>query len=55
MAGRRKPIEIEVEVEFVPFPSEERRLEAYRTHARLFLKAKERELRMQAKDRAGKS
>lgn len=36
--------EIEIEVKYIPFPDEETRLEAYYTHARLFLKAKERQL-----------
>ena len=55
MAGGRKPIEIEVEVEFVPFPNEERRLEAYKLWAKAFLRARVRELQQQPKARAGKS
>ena len=34
-----------IDVEYVPFPLEEKRREAYYTHAKLFLKAKERQLR----------
>ena len=33
-----------IDVEYVPFPLEEKRREAYYTHAKLFLKAKERQL-----------
>jgi|GEM_PF-3085289 len=42
--SRYKPIDVTVEVEYMPFPSEEKRLEAYRTHVCLWLKAKERML-----------
>jgi hypothetical protein len=34
-----------IDVEYIPFPSEMTRQEAYYTHAKLFLRAKERELR----------
>lgn len=37
---------VDVEVKYLPFPNEKRREEAYDTHVRLFLKAKERMLRM---------
>ena len=50
--SRKKKYHVEITVEFVPFPSEEARLEAYRTQARLFLRAKERRLRKEMlKDR----
>ena len=39
---RQQPYECFIEVEYIPFPSEEQRREAYYTHAKLFLKAKER-------------
>lgn len=39
--------EVEIEVSYVPFSSEKARDEAYDTHAKLFLRAKERELRQQ--------
>ena len=47
----RKPkvYNIEVEVSYVPFPSEYARKEAYYTHAKLFLRAKERMLKEQYK------
>ena len=41
----KNPIKIDVEVQFIPFPSENERQEAYYTHAKLFLKAKERMLK----------
>jgi hypothetical protein len=44
MSRRAKPYEFEIEVNYVPFSSEEARRETYRTHARLFLKAKMRQL-----------
>jgi hypothetical protein len=43
-----KPYEFIIDVEYIPFPSEEARREAYYTHAKLFLRAKERELRKKA-------
>jgi len=43
--GKKKQYKIEVEIKFVPFPSEEKRLEAYRTHVRLWLRAEERMLK----------
>ncbi len=39
-----KPYEFEIQVNYVPFPSEEAREEAYRTHVKLFLRAKTRQL-----------
>jgi hypothetical protein len=39
------PYEFIIDVEYIPFPSEEARREAYYNHAMLFLRAKERELR----------
>ena len=42
---KKKPIKIEVEIKFLPFPSEEARKEAYYTHVKLFLRAKERMLK----------
>lgn len=39
------PYEFIIDVEYVPFPSEEKRREAYYTHAKLFLRAKEREFK----------
>ncbi len=42
-----KPYEFIIDVEYIPFPSEEARKEAYYTHAKLFLRAKEKELREQ--------
>jgi hypothetical protein len=39
-----KPSEFIIDVEYIPFPSEEARKEAYYTHAKLFLRTKEREL-----------
>jgi len=41
-----KAYEVDVEVKYLPFPDEKRREEAYDTHARLFLKAKERMLKV---------
>jgi len=41
----RNPYECVIEVDYVPFPSEEKRREAYYTHAKLFLRAKKRKLR----------
>lgn len=40
-----KPYEFIIDVEYIPFPSEQARKEAYYTHAKLFLRAKARELR----------
>jgi hypothetical protein len=42
--SRQQPYEVEIEVNYVPFPSEEAREEAYRTHVKLFLRAKMRQL-----------
>ena len=42
---RQQPYDCTVEVEYIPFPSEEKRKEAYRIHVELFLKARERALR----------
>ena len=42
---REMPYEFFITVEYIPFPSEEARRKAYETHAKLFLIAKERELR----------
>lgn len=39
------PYECIIDVEYMPFPSEEARKEAYYTHAKLFLRAKEREFK----------
>ncbi|MBN1794249.1 MAG: hypothetical protein JW844_04735 [Candidatus Omnitrophica bacterium] len=39
------PYECIIDVEYMPFPSEESKREAYYTHAKLFLRAKEREAR----------
>lgn len=39
------PYECIIDVEYMPFPSEEKRREAYYTNAKLFLRAKERELK----------
>ncbi len=36
------PYECIIDVEYMPFPSEEKRREAYYTHAKLFLSAKEK-------------
>ena len=44
MGRNSRPYEFDIEVNYIPFPSEEKRQEAYYTHARLFLRAKEREL-----------
>lgn len=41
----KKNLDINVEVKFIPFPCEDARQEAYRTHARLWLRAKEKMLR----------
>ena len=41
-----KAYEVDIEVKYLPFPDEEKREEAYDTHVRLFLKAKERMLKM---------
>lgn len=42
---KENSVQVCVEVEFMPFPSKEARHEAYRTHAKLFLRAKERIVR----------
>jgi len=41
---RQEPFDCIIDVEYIPFPSEQARKEAYYTHAKLFLRAKEREL-----------
>jgi hypothetical protein len=41
---KQNPFDCIIDVEYVPFPSEEKRREAYYTHTKLFLRAKEREL-----------
>jgi hypothetical protein len=43
--SRHKPINVTVEVEYMPFTFEEARQEAYRLHAKLWLHAKERGVR----------
>ncbi len=43
---RKVAYDVDVVVSYVPFPSEKARDRAYDTHAKLFLKAKERMLRM---------
>ena len=48
---RNRPYKVIVDVEYIPFPSEEKRREAYYTHAELFLKAKERQLKRQSMQR----
>jgi len=45
MARKERRINVTVEVKYLPFPSEEAREEAYRVHAKLYLKAKERMLK----------
>jgi len=42
---RSRPISVEIEVSYVPFPDEKSKALAYDTHAALFLKAKERMLK----------
>jgi hypothetical protein len=42
---RGKSYSIDVEVNYVPFPSEKAREQAYDTHVKLFLKAQERMLK----------
>jgi hypothetical protein len=44
MGRNNRPYEFDIEVNYIPFPSEEARKEAYRTHVKLFLKAKARQL-----------
>jgi len=39
------PYEFIIDVDYMPFPSEEARKEAYYNHAKLFLRAKEREIK----------
>ncbi len=43
--ARDAPYDCIIEIEYLPFPSEEKRREAYYTQAKLFLRAKERELK----------
>lgn len=47
MYKRDEPYDVIIDIEYIPFPSEEKRREAYYTHAELFLKAKERQLKRQ--------
>lgn len=42
---RQKAYDVDVEVRYLPFPSEKARDNAYDTHAKLFLKAQERMLK----------
>lgn len=42
---RKKAYDVAMTVEYVPFPSEQARKEAYDTQAKLYLKAKERMLK----------
>lgn len=42
--SNREAIQVCVEVKFMPYPSEDDKREAYLTHAKLFLRVKEREL-----------
>lgn len=44
MARSSQPYEFIIDVKYLPFPSEEKKREAYYTHAKLFLRAKEREM-----------
>ena len=44
MGRNNRPYEFEIEVNYIPFPSEGKRREAYYTHAKLFLRAKLRQL-----------
>lgn len=44
---RDAPYDCYVDIEYIPFPSEEKRRNAYYTHAELFLRAKERQLKRQ--------
>jgi hypothetical protein len=46
---RAKAYDVEVEVSYVPFPSEKARDDAYDTHVKLFLKAQERMLKGNSK------
>ena len=39
---KQKEVHVTVDVEFVPYPTLEAKREAYRTHAKLFLKVKGR-------------
>ena len=45
MKKTKKNLDIYVEIKFIPFPCQDARQEAYRTHARLWLRARERELK----------
>ena len=46
---KKNQYRIEVEIKYVPFPDEKTRQEAYKTHAKLFLRAKERMLEEERK------
>jgi len=48
---REKVYHVDVEVVYLPFPSEKARDEAYDTHVKLFLRAKEREFMEKLKDK----
>lgn len=48
---RVKAYDVTVEVSYLPFSSEKARDEAYDTHLKLFLKAKEREFMEKLKDK----
>ena len=48
---RQIAYDVEVIVSYVPFPSEKARDEAYDTHVRLFLSAKERQFMEKLKDK----
>jgi hypothetical protein len=48
---RNRPFDCIIDIKYIPFPSEEKRREAYYTHAELFLKAKERQLKRQSMQR----
>ena len=43
-----------IDIEYMPFPSEEKRREAYYTQAKLFLRAKEREFKEMYKKQSNK-
>lgn len=50
MARSSQPYEFIIDVKYIPFPSEEAREEAYRTHVELFLRAKTRQLMQERKN-----
>lgn len=47
--GKKPKYEFEVEIKFVPFPSEKRRQEAYRKWVRAFLRAQMRQSKQTAR------